>query len=626
MSYWQTGTATDYHDMLDQMIEMATSDHVATAAVGASGGSAYVVGEKLTLTDGTKTHSAVLEVTSVSSGAITGLRVDEGGAYTVDPDLTDTTSFTTDGSGTGAQLDLTMHDRSVQTVTINNDGSSYAVNDVLTVAGGTGTSATLLVTAVDGSGNITAIRVQNGGLYSANPTLTANAVTGGSGSGATMDLAMGGQWRVERRSQEAVSATIASGGTGYSVNDKLTLVDDSGTVRGDVSDTTGVAAVFNVDTVSSGVVTAVSLDTAGNYEEIPGDPVATTVAPSGGSGCTLNVMWQDATTQDQVLIMKSVGDSGTDEIFVGVKTFNRDDVTSFETVYNWAIFGMTAYNSGLPFHQQPGISPGVDTSGSVNNDTDGGAIVPLKDSDAFNMSFWFSTRPNRIMGVCKVENVSVDHYPSFYMGFHDPFGTDAEVPYPIYIAGSTSRDNSLYTDTIMGRITGLTECVTVSSREGPAFARVNGNWTAFQNGNVVDTGSPTRTALRDFTVWPMGEPTLGQDSDDIITIDNSDCFQWSDAIPTTNVPGSADVQLWPTDNTGDDVRLLVPATLLATDNPGGPIVYDPIGQINNVFWVSAAGSTVLTSEDTFDIGDDRYVIFENGNQTEVWSYMAIKAD
>lgn len=87
---------------------------------------------------------------------------------------------------------------------------------------------------------------------------------------------------------EAVSATIGSGGTGYSVNDKLT-------VSGGTFET---AAVFNVDSESGGVVTAVSVDTAGKYSATPSNPAATT--GGGGSGCTLNVTYASVAPDEHI--------------------------------------------------------------------------------------------------------------------------------------------------------------------------------------------------------------------------------------------------------------------------------------------------------------------------------------
>jgi len=79
----------------------------------------------------------------------------------------------------------------VQTATIVAAGSGYAVGNVLTIAGGTAsTAATLRVTSITPSGAVRGVKILQVGLYSVNPTLTANAVTGGGGSAATITITM----------------------------------------------------------------------------------------------------------------------------------------------------------------------------------------------------------------------------------------------------------------------------------------------------------------------------------------------------------------------------------------------------------------------------------------------------
>lgn len=81
--------------------------------------------------------------------------------------------------------------------------------------------------------------------------------------------------------QQAVSATIAAGGSGYT---------DGAQVLTLTGGTFVTAAQFNV-TVSGGVVTSVDgLATPGQYSVIPTDPVST--SGGGGTGCTLNVTWE----------------------------------------------------------------------------------------------------------------------------------------------------------------------------------------------------------------------------------------------------------------------------------------------------------------------------------------------
>jgi hypothetical protein len=70
--------------------------------------------------------------------------------------------------------------------TVVNGGTGYAVGNTLTVTGGTGTAATLTVSAVS-SGAITAVTVTTAGSYTAVPTNPVS-VTGGAGTGATFTL------------------------------------------------------------------------------------------------------------------------------------------------------------------------------------------------------------------------------------------------------------------------------------------------------------------------------------------------------------------------------------------------------------------------------------------------------
>ena len=83
----------------------------------------------------------------------------------------------------------------VLTATLVNPGTggTYAVNDVLTVAGGTRTVAATIKVLTVSAGKILTYSITNSGAYSVAPTLTANAVTGGGGSGATFDLTMAPQ-------------------------------------------------------------------------------------------------------------------------------------------------------------------------------------------------------------------------------------------------------------------------------------------------------------------------------------------------------------------------------------------------------------------------------------------------
>lgn len=76
---------------------------------------------------------------------------------------------------------------------------------------------------------------------------------------------------------KAIASAPTAGGSGYSLNDVLTITGGS------------TAATAKVTAVAAGVVTAVDLVTRGaGYT--PGSGKTTTVAPAGGTGCTLEIV------------------------------------------------------------------------------------------------------------------------------------------------------------------------------------------------------------------------------------------------------------------------------------------------------------------------------------------------
>lgn len=81
----------------------------------------------------------------------------------------------------GLTLYTTLGQKSISAVAaVVNGGTSYTDGDILTVVGGTGTAATLKVTAA--AGVISTAVVQTGGLYTVFPTVAPATVTGGTGN------------------------------------------------------------------------------------------------------------------------------------------------------------------------------------------------------------------------------------------------------------------------------------------------------------------------------------------------------------------------------------------------------------------------------------------------------------
>ena len=533
---WNSGTATNYRDLWNQILQVTTSRHLDVIAVNA-GGTGYTVGDVLGITNtgATFTIVAQAEVRSVSSGAITSLRIWRGGAYTVDP-----------------------------------------------------------------------------------TTTTGNALTGGTGSGGTANLTFAATgWAVLRQTQQAASATVGSGGTGYTVGDNLTIV-----LGGGVQGHGAVAAVFQVATVSSGAVTSVTLVTAGNYEETPANPAATTGGT--GTGATLNVTWINATTQDNMLAILQGTAGGAVDPIVAIKLWQGLNNTGAQTTYNFALLGMTSFDGTQALHEQLDLSPGLAADGSIATGNVG-VFVPLKDTDAFNMTWWMSARGRRILGQAKVQTASTTYYVPWHLGFLNQLGTTTEFSYPLYIAGSTNRNTGWYADTT-GLISGLTECVFRTSGGGAVlFYPAGSYWSSISNGNVPSDTSLTVTpgggSSDNNGVYPMfrGAPNLA--TEDTITSDGADIFNW-DAILFNDSGGALSV--YPTPNSGDDINILVPAIVLRTDSTVTPQINQKMGEVDGLFWISAA--TGQSSEDDILVGLNRYRIFQNGNRIQPYSFCAVRED
>ena len=101
---------------------------------------------------------------------------------------------------------------------------------------------------------------------------------GGSGSGGEVTVGLEATGRVR-----ASSIVIHTAGSGYAVNDVLTM---------DVGSTDPTLTVTAVD--GTGGVTGVTLTTAGVGVSANGTGVTTTVAPTGGTGCKISFLVEKA--------------------------------------------------------------------------------------------------------------------------------------------------------------------------------------------------------------------------------------------------------------------------------------------------------------------------------------------
>lgn len=494
----------------------------------------------------------------------------------------------------------------VSAVAVNAGGTGYTVGDILTVTHA-GAYAPLLLEVLTLSGSAVAtVAIRSAGAFSS----------------------------------RVASATVNAGGTGYTTGHIVRL-------------TTGTFTEFGKFTVtaSAGVATAVAVfETGGAYSADPtltASPTTSNIGLGSGTGLTVNVtmtgligtsgitctggtgsgatfdltltdtgwsaLWNrnnysfnSITDEKEVILQGTV--AGGDAPLVGIRSYTA---TSGDTRYGWLIAGMDSYNSGLTFATQPNVGP--DVVPSTNN-----GICLLMFDNA--QSYWFRVTPRKLVAVIKAVGASVTSYTSMYAGLLNPFGTQVESPYPMYLSGST-RAYSRKPDVGGFFVTGLTELFSDTIGLCPAVFRhpSTGAWTTVQNSN---NGS----AITTIVLYPIGAQALANSNpaneDDIGQYGQFN-FQMGGA-GVSLASGSAPTQIvMPT--LGSNELLLIPPTILPGSSGDNTSEIVPRGELDGVYWIpgNKSDASVVASEDTITIGSLRYTIFANAHRTERYSFFAV---
>lgn len=122
------------------------------------------------------------------------------------------------------------------------------------------------------------------------------------------------------------------------------------------------------------------------------------------------VLRYDAVSANRELILKGVGLSGTEEIFVGFRTY-QDSTADY---YNLLVGVFTGYVAGNSFDTQPGAM----LSG-----------VPAHNN---RIDYWLTLNGQRIALAMKV---GTPVYESCYVGKCLPYGRPSQYPYPVVCGG-----------------------------------------------------------------------------------------------------------------------------------------------------------------------------------------------
>jgi len=161
-----------------------------------------------------------------------------------------------------------------ETVIVSGSGTTWTINISQTVSTAiqmNSASVAGVITASTSGTTLTVTGVSSGTIYPGQ-TLQGTSVTAN-----TIITALG--------SGTVLSASIAAGGTGYAVNDTVTVL---GGVYGNSP------ATFTVSSVTSGVVTGLTLNYPGQYTSTPTNNVSTSTSGSG-TGLTLTLTFGTGT-------------------------------------------------------------------------------------------------------------------------------------------------------------------------------------------------------------------------------------------------------------------------------------------------------------------------------------------
>jgi len=532
--------ATDYRDLLTKLVQFSCSQHVATVAVNNGGtGGTYVVGDIVELQHASAHLYARFEVTTVSGGQITGLRIVDSGAYA----------------------------QQATSATVSAGGSGYAVGDILQVQGGSSRMpAKFQVATLSGSAVATVSLFEGGGVYSSTPSNPA--------------------------------ATVGVGPSTFAGNDACTLTVTYQSIVG----TTGLA-------VTGGGGTGATVDI--------------TLAETGWAvddRDTNDRLYNSVDGEKEVCL---VGDAAgkTNKPYIGFGTFTEDDGVNDR--YIVTIYGMTSHNPLLDFDQSNQFlgSPGAWGQSRP--------YILCSENQVQNMDFWFSADDLRVCGVVNINpgaaNTDDGEYMHFYAGFVDTFATETEDPYPMYIFAS-GRTPNIDPSASTANITGLSELLAPSGQSiGSYFYDVQASgWQQVRN------SQNTANQLQDTVMSPccrIREINGSTDADNIVS-DN--VIRYDNGVGSTN-RSSPSRRLRPVPGTTD---LHFPFPLTIVHRPGGSALNAnedrPIGQLRGCFWVyntDDTGSTITNfSEDYITIGSDRYRVFHTHVQRQLYHYIALKED
>lgn len=395
------------------------------------------------------------------------------------------------------------------------------------------------------------------------------------------------------------------GGTGWAVGDLFTI--NGGTTVG------GHAAIGEVLTEAAGVALTVRIFAGGAYTVSPGVAATTTaILPAVGINLTVDATiaatgW--ATDRSQVLVaperellLRGVG-SGADEIFIGIETKRNTGAG----VFYWELAGNTGFDNGSTFDDQPGSSRATIQTDTLTTPLNNGTIDFFVVIDGFHI---------------KIIAKSGASYTNAYLGFIFTYATPAEYPYPLLIVGCSSpnlRDQPFNTSSNF--MSGMHDPLQFANLDGGpgAIREVDGQWYVLAN---AFRQGVSKLKLSDRVIYPAGS-IPNNDTVEYSLIDRFMVYNGADdpSIYFGNASDTAApaMTLQPSVDSGGDIAFLWP-TMIYQKKPSKQF----LGEMIDVYPVVVFGIGAVSEDTMTDANGDVYLLFQNCNRTDVWTFFAIK--
>lgn len=263
-------------------------------------------------------------------------------------------------------------------------------------------------------------------------------------------------------------------------------------------------------------------------------------------------------------ILRAPGLGGTDQIFVGIRTFENATADYF----NWRLGGFTGYDGALTFAGQAGAMTNV--------------FMTLWNSP---IPYWFVANGRRVIVVAKIST----NFMMGYLGFINQYPSPAQFPYPLAIGGNFASSGEPALTDVSWRWSNATFLNTnfpMSTRYSPGggvipantcslrLRRPNGIWADLAAG---DTGTFVDADF--YNIWPY-------------------------------MAGMVNLQ----QNLGGVQSPALP--IILHDNT--PEVY---GELDGVV---ATSGQAIASEDTLTVSGDSYLVVQNVFRTGRNQYCAVR--